>query len=49
MYERWSKQQKRRVPATGTAETRASRFEPGMADRCVSICTEKSVILLHAS
>jgi hypothetical protein len=34
MYERWSKQQKRRVPVTGTAETRASRFEPGMADRC---------------
>jgi hypothetical protein len=34
MYERWSKQQKRRVPVTGTAESRASRFEPGMADRC---------------
>lgn len=34
LYERWSKQQKRRVPVTGTVEAKSARFDSGLADRC---------------
>ena len=39
LYERWSKQQKRRVPVTGAAEGRGATFDAGLADRCDHIAT----------
>jgi len=34
MYEKWSKQQRRRIPVSGTLETKHSGFDASLADRC---------------